>query len=68
MKEIAGVLSTGFPLVRVDLYQIDNKIYFGEMTFTCGNGENKFCPEEYDLALGKQIKLPDKKKFDGKML
>ncbi len=68
MKEIAGVLSTGFPLVRVDLYQIDNKIYFGEMTFTCGNGENKFCPEEYDLVLGKQIKLPDKKKFDGKTL
>lgn len=36
MKEIASVLSTGFPYVRVDLYCIDNQPIFGEMTFTPG--------------------------------
>lgn len=37
MVEIAEKLSEGFPFVRVDLYEVDDKIYFGEMTFTpCG--------------------------------
>lgn len=34
MVEIAEKLSEGFPFVRVDLYNINHKIYFGEMTFT----------------------------------
>lgn len=37
MKEIATKLCKGFDHVRVDLYYIKNKIYFGEMTFTNGN-------------------------------
>ena len=36
MKQIAQQLSKGFPTVRIDLYQIDNKPIFGEMTFTPG--------------------------------
>src|SRR5699024_4596189 len=38
MVQIAEVLSRGFNHVRVDLYNVDGKIYFGEMTFTSGGG------------------------------
>ena len=57
MVEIAEKLSTDLPHVRVDLYLVDEKIYFGEMTFTQGNGVGKFEPEEFDNILGKQWKL-----------
>lgn len=52
MKKIATRLSEGFDHVRVDLYEIDGKIYFGEMTFTNGNGTEPFVPDEYDYKLG----------------
>lgn len=38
MKEIARILSQPFPFVRIDLYCVDSKIYFGEMTFTPASG------------------------------
>lgn len=38
MVEIAQRLSEGFPFVRVDLYEVDGKVYFGEMTFTPATG------------------------------
>ena len=40
----AEVLSAGFPHVRVDLYIVKGKIYFGEMTFTNGAGFDRICP------------------------
>lgn len=52
MKRIAYKLSEGFGQVRVDLYLIDGRIYFGEMTFTNGNGFEVFVPDEYDYKLG----------------
>ena len=52
MIEIATVLSAGFEHVRVDLYNINGKIYFGEMTFTNGSGLDKIIPEKYDKILG----------------
>lgn len=58
MKEIARTLSNGFPHVRVDLYLIDNKIYFGEMTFHHDGGLVPFVPEEWDMRFGEMIKLP----------
>lgn len=36
MKELAGTLSVGLPQVRVDLYEVNGKIYFGELTFSIG--------------------------------
>ena len=48
MVEIAGILSKGFSHVRVDLYNVDGKIYFGEMTFTNGSGLDPIIPKEYD--------------------
>lgn len=52
MVDIAKKLCEGFEHVRVDLYNIDGKIYFGEMTFTNGSGFETITPEEYDYKLG----------------
>lgn len=52
MKKIAGILSEGFSHVRVDLYNVDGKIYFGEMTFTSSGGYSLVVPEEYNYKLG----------------
>lgn len=52
MIELVTVLCKGFSHVRVDLYNIDGKIYFGEMTFTNGSGLDRIIPEEYDKMLG----------------
>lgn len=57
MVEIAEILSKGFSHVRVDLYNVSGKIYFGEMTFTTSAGYAKFDPPEFDLILGEQWKL-----------
>lgn len=53
MVEIASLLCVGFSHVRVDLYNINGKIYFGEMTFTNGSGYERIVPDEYDFKLGK---------------
>lgn len=52
MIEIATQLSNGFPHVRVDLYNVNGKIYFGEMTFTNGSGFEPIIPSEADEMLG----------------
>ena len=57
MVELATQLCQGFSHVRVDLYNVDGKIYFGEMTFTNGNGLDKIVPDEYDEKLGELFPL-----------
>ena len=52
MVKIAEKLCKGFSHVRVDLYNVSGKIYFGEMTFTNGGGFEKIIPEKYDRILG----------------
>lgn len=52
MVEIATVLCQGFSHVRVDLYNVNGVIYFGEMTFTNGSGYECIVPDEYDFKLG----------------
>lgn len=52
MIDVARKLSKGFAHVRVDLYNVDGAIYFGEMTFTNGSGLDRIIPEEYDKMLG----------------
>lgn len=52
MKNIVFELCKGFPHVRVDLYDINGKVYFGEMTFTNGNGAEMISPPEWDRKLG----------------
>lgn len=59
MLKIASRLSKGFPYVRVDLYEVDDKIYFGEMTFYPWSGYVQFTPDSFDFELGKKFKLPE---------
>lgn len=59
MLEIAESLSKGFPHVRVDLYNIDGEIFFGEMTFFHGSGYIDFEPDEFDYILGEQFELSE---------
>lgn len=60
MKELAAKLSVGLPQVRVDLYNIDGQIYFGELTFFHHGGIVKFSPKEWDYTFGSWITLPEK--------
>lgn len=53
MIRIAEELSTDFPHVRVDLYNIEGCIYFGELTFYDGSGYMTFNPDSFDLEFGK---------------
>lgn len=58
MIHIAAKLSKNIPFVRVDLYNVDGKIYFGEMTFYPGSGIGVFQPQEWNKKLGDLIVLP----------
>lgn len=58
MLGIAKKLSVGIPQVRIDLYNCNGKIYFGEITFFHWSGMTAFDPVEWDFKLGKLIKLP----------
>ena len=60
MVEMAERLSQGFHQVRVDLYNINGKIYFGEMTFTWSSGRIKNLSDEMQLRLGSMIRLPNR--------
>ncbi len=62
MLEIANTLSEDFPFVRVDLYWVNQKIYFGELTFYPWTGYVHFEPDEFDFILGDLFKL-DKMMF-----
>ena len=57
MIELAEKLSKDTKFIRVDFYEIDNKIYFGELTFYPASGFGRFIPDEYDLILGNLLKL-----------
>lgn len=60
MIRCADDLSKDFPHVRVDLYNIDGRIVFGELTFYNASGYMKFIPDEWDLKFGREFKLRDK--------
>ena len=58
MVEVARKLSQGMCHVRIDLYNVKGKIYFGELTFFHWSGMTPFIPEEWDYTFGKMICLP----------
>lgn len=60
MIYFAEKLSKKIPFVRVDFYEIDGKLFFGEMTFYPGAGFEKFDPEASDKYLGELLTLPEK--------
>ncbi|MDD6147429.1 MAG: ATP-grasp fold amidoligase family protein [Lachnospiraceae bacterium] len=55
MITLAEKLAFGIPFVRVDFYEINGNIYFGELTFFPGSGYEEFTPEEWDKTLGDWI-------------
>lgn len=57
MKELAAVLSKGIPQLRVDFYDINGQVYFGELTFFHHSGLETFEPEAWDEKFGEWIKL-----------
>ena len=60
MKEIAKELSKGIPHVRVDLYDVDGKVFFGELTFFHWGGIAPFDPPEWNDIFGSWINLPQR--------
>ncbi|MGU9076068.1 ATP-grasp fold amidoligase family protein [Clostridium perfringens] len=63
MIEFAEKLSKGIPFLRVDFYEIEGRLYFGELTFFPGSGFEEFTPEKADYELGKLIELPIKNSY-----
>lgn len=62
MIEVGESLSKDFTYVRVDLYVVDDKIFFGELTFHPASGNEGFYPKEWDKKFGEMLKLPLTKK------
>lgn len=60
MLNIAKMLSEDFPAVRVDLYNIEGKIYFGELTFFPWSGYVSYNPDSFDFEMGSKFKLPER--------
>lgn len=59
MLEIAAVLSKNIPHVRVDFYEVNGKLYVGELTFYTSAGFANFYPDKYNYIFGDMIKLPE---------
>lgn len=63
MKQLAAKLSVGIPHVRIDFYDVNGHIYFGEMTFFHWSGMKPFVPIEWDYKFGECIHLPNENSF-----
>lgn len=61
MLTVAACLSADFPFARIDLYSLEGKIYFGEITFYPWSGYMVCNPDSFDFELGKHFELPEKK-------
>lgn len=59
MIRVAEKLSQGFPELRVDLYNVKGKVYFGELTFTSQGGFMDFYTPEFNLKLGSKFDIKD---------
>ena len=57
MLEISEKLSKGYKFLRVDLYEVNGKVYFSEFTFSPCSGYMPFSPDEWDEKLGEMIEL-----------
>lgn len=59
MIELSEILSKDLSHVRVDFYEVDGKLYFGELTFYSGSGFALFSPKRWDKVFGDWIELPN---------
>ncbi len=58
MKEFGNLIARLYKYVRVDFYDVDGKLYFGEITQCHGGGFDQMLPFEYDLKFGEKLMLP----------
>lgn len=63
MKEYGTIIAQDFDYVRVDFYDVDGYLYFGEITLQHGGGTDVFTPSEYDLIYGEKLTLTSLKKM-----
>ncbi len=59
MIDVAERLSNGHPFMRVDLYEDNGNVYFGEMTFSPASGFGCFTPDKWDEIIGDKIQLAE---------
>ena len=57
MIKVARKLSEDFPYVRVDLYNVNGRVYFGELTFYPWSGYVQFLPDKADYSFGNDFEL-----------
>ena len=57
MLDVASILSREYKFIRVDLYNVDGQIYFGELTFYPGGGLVPLTSNDWDIKIGNQIDL-----------
>ena len=62
MIKYAEIISRKYPIIRVDFYNENNKVYFGEMTFTHSSCKGKYEPDSFDLFFGEMF--PSKQEID----
>lgn len=58
LREVASILSSGLPVSRIDLYVVDNKVYFGEITMTSQGGYMDYFTQDFLDKMGQLTKLP----------
>lgn len=57
MVNLAEILSAGIPFLRVDLYNLNGRIYFGELTFYPASGLSRWTDEKWDKEIGEMLDL-----------
>ena len=57
MKELGAEIAKDFKYVRVDFYDVDGELYFGEITLHHGSGLDVFVPGKYDIIYGEKLSL-----------
>lgn len=60
MIRFAEIMCEDFAQVRVDFFEVNDKLYFGEMTFTSGSGKERTRPREFEYEMGNWVTLPQK--------
>lgn len=58
MISLSERLAGNLPFLRVDLYNIEDRIYFGELTFYPASGMDRFVPDGYDMEIGTYLEIP----------
>ena len=58
MISLAEKLSANEPFLRVDFYNVNSKIFFGELTFYPASGMGRFIPDKSDLEIGNYLQIP----------